>query len=869
MLTLVATILVTFSSLAPSVDATKTVIDVVSSDPGFSRLIKELQKHRLIPDLNNREACTFFAPTNDAFLQWDKEHRSVDKDMLLYHILPERMPSDSFKNAMLLETALVKDGYLGDNQEGQRVAVSKPGWIPGRRNKILVGNAELLKVDWAADNGVVHVVSRLMVPPVDLVDTMLAHADLKELYNIIHAAGLDTLLRRHRTFTLFAPSSNALEKLSQVQRQYLSHPQGHDDLRITIQHHIHKGALYQEDVQQGSSSISTLEGQELATSLEDGHWMVDNSEIRQSDVLASNGVIHVVSRPLLPTSLVWTPAKYLIGLNSTQFVERLRQVGLNHYIDDPEASYTIFAPRDSESDLMLEDADADTLLYHIVPGRKQVYNFQDGQLLETELVTEELNGRAQRSKVSIRQDHRSSVVTINGAEIEGAPVQVGRSLIYTVARPLTLPLSLMNALKQQDVLSGFTQALKIAGLSRRISDARSVTVFAPSNAAWQDLGVVNNFLRSDHNGSLKALEAVVRYTIVDAQYDHVLYTADMASGRSVVKTSLGDDIVIDKKGDAIYVKAAQEQAGQVSGQLTGKDLLVESGVVHTVSAVSLPPSLSITLYNVLQGANTTNFLRSIQTSNLGRLLTDWDQDFTIFAPTDQAFEEANLQGSLNDADFMSRLVRLHVVPGKLMELNKDNDEEEPSLLNRDALLSLRRHRIRQTFGVRVKGAAFNKEATIVNHGRAHPAWRDDGEYEDRQAQPVRGQGASWRQAPLAMMVDDNKQFSGVVYVIDRVLLPGDSDPLHNAWFWICLVLLALLGTIGICALTVLSMHALVQELRQIEGYIPVPTTNRELLEEEASVQTPSPETNLNNNTEEAPGAHAPEEGESAQAHTNE
>lgn len=167
-LALAAALLTTFSALTPGVDATKTVIDIVTADSGFSRLIKELQKHRLIPYLNNRKTCTFFAPTNDAFLQWDKEHRSVDKEMLLYHILPETRSSSSFKNAMLLETALVKDGYLGDDQEGQRVAVSRPSWIPGRRNKILVGDAELLGVDWVADNGVVHAVSRLMVPPVDL-----------------------------------------------------------------------------------------------------------------------------------------------------------------------------------------------------------------------------------------------------------------------------------------------------------------------------------------------------------------------------------------------------------------------------------------------------------------------------------------------------------------------------------------------------------------------------------------------------------------------------------------------------------------------------------------------------------------------------
>jgi uncharacterized surface protein with fasciclin (FAS1) repeats len=256
--------------------------------------------------------------------------------------------------------------------------------------------------------------------PSFVVDSMLKHAELRALYNIIHNVGLDDLLRRHQPFTLFAPSAMALGELNEVQWRYLSHPQGQQDLKIMLQHHVHSGSFYKENVQLGSTNISTLEGQELMIHLEDTRWMVDNSEVQQSDILASNGVIHMVSRPLLPSSLVWTAAKYLIGLNATKFVERLRKAGLNHYIDDPEASFTIFAPQDPVSELVFGD-DHDVLRYHVVRGKKQVFGFQNGQLLETELYTEELNGEPQRSKISIRQDHQRTVVAIDGAEIRGGP----------------------------------------------------------------------------------------------------------------------------------------------------------------------------------------------------------------------------------------------------------------------------------------------------------------------------------------------------------------------------------------------------------------------------------------------------------------
>lgn len=150
--------------------ASKTVIDLITSDPGFSRLIKELQRHRLIPVLNKRHKCTVFAPTNAAFSKWDNENKGkqIDKDTLLYHVLGDNVQTNKMEDALLLETLLVKDGYLGEHDEGQLVAVSKPSRRPGRKVRLLVGGAELLEKDWKADNGVVHVVDRILIPPEDL-----------------------------------------------------------------------------------------------------------------------------------------------------------------------------------------------------------------------------------------------------------------------------------------------------------------------------------------------------------------------------------------------------------------------------------------------------------------------------------------------------------------------------------------------------------------------------------------------------------------------------------------------------------------------------------------------------------------------------
>ncbi|KAG0374411.1 hypothetical protein BGX24_010431 [Mortierella sp. AD032] len=820
---------------ASCVVASKTVVDLVSTDPGFSILIKQLQRLRLIPYLNNRKTCTFFAPTNAAFSQWERDNpgKRIDRETLMYHILLDNVLTQSLKDSMLLETALVRDGYLGDNNEGQRVAVSKPSWRPGRINKILVGDAELLEKDWQADNGVVHVVNRLMAPPVDLVETMKKHPDLEFLYDIVHNAGLDDLLHKHQPFTVFAPSLDAFKKLNAIQIQYLRHEQGRQDLAVTFHHHIHRGAIYRQDILPGTSSVSTVEGQDLMVSLDD-KLLVDNAEVEKVDILASNGVIHTVSRPLLPSALVWTAGKYLVGLNATRFADELRQQGMSHYIDDPDVSYTIFAPRDdafaSRGGFGALGEPSEMLRYHIVPGKKVLSDFRDGHLLETELFTEQLNGHAQQSKVSVKQERKRKTISLAGVEIKAEPVHVGKSLIYVLDRPLQLPLPLVKTIKQDETLSGFAQALSATGLGRRLSDAREVTVFAPSTAAWGSLGVVNDYLLLKEDSSLAALEAITRYAIVDGLY----YTANIKAGRTTLITSEGSELVVEKNGDTIYVGEGRlERSDQVGGLVTTKDLLVESGVVHTVSSVALPPTLDITLYNILQGAGTRSFLKAFETSNITRILTDWEQDYTLFAPTDEAFQKAELEGALTDPEFVARLVRLHVIPGKVIRLEEDIRDDEASMLNNDARLSFRDiHRDGSVYGVRVKGARSRKEALIVAQGLAHPAWpeEDEGEREGALKTGMRRQG-------LGSTADDDSVFSrdmmsaprpgGVVYVIDRVLLPGDPDPLGAAWFWVSVILFALVGTTALCGLTAVSIHALVKEIRHLEGYDRVPTTDEE------------------------------------------
>ncbi|KAG0257039.1 hypothetical protein DFQ27_005327, partial [Actinomortierella ambigua] len=683
------------------------------------------------------------------------------------------------------------------------------------------------------------------------------HAELQLLSDILHGADLDELLKRHQPFTVFAPTKDALEKLGPIQIQYLRHAQGKDDLDLTIQHHVHAGVKYNKDFAPGSTGLSTLGGQDVMILNVDNKLMVDNAEVIRRDILASNGVIHTVSRPLLPSALVWTAAKYLIGSNAAQFVTALREAGLGRYIDDPNGSYTIFAVRDEEGEEEEEGkpkesfwsqqektaalgggggGSRDLLQYHIVRGSVALDDLKDGQLLKTELSTFELNEQAQRSKVTIQRSRRQKHLFLNGVEIVGEPLQVGKSMIYFIAKPLHLPPKLIKSIKVDDGLSLFSQALSETGLGHRLSDARGVTVFAPTDEAWKNLGVVSNYLMD--KSSIEHLEHVVLYTTGP----RVVYSPDIKQGRTTLKTAADEILVVEKTNDgAIYVGEGRlDQNAQVGGRVVESDLLVDSGVVHKVASVALPPSLEITLYNVLQGAGAHTFLSAFELANITSILKDWDQDYTIFAPSDQAFEEAGLSNALNDRDFVARLVRLHVIPGRIIRLEEDIDVDEASLLNNDAKLSFRDiHGDGKKFGVRVKGARSKKEARVVGFGKAHPARPIEEEEDDVGGYSSVNSATTkpWRLAKATQyqqqqsyedygFYEPREQYEpehgGVLYVIDRVLLPSDVSRLGQAWIWVCMVMLALLVAMALCLLTAIGVHALVQEIRQHEGYDRVP-----------------------------------------------
>jgi uncharacterized surface protein with fasciclin (FAS1) repeats len=132
----------------------------------------------------------------------------------------------------------------------------------------------------------------------DIVDTAVA-AKFNTLVAAVKAAGLVETLKGPGPFTVFAPTDEAFAKLPPGTLEMLLKPENKAKLVSILTYHVVAGKVMAADVMK-LSSAKTVEGQNVSIKVMNGGVMVDNAHVTKADILASNGVIHVVDAVILP-----------------------------------------------------------------------------------------------------------------------------------------------------------------------------------------------------------------------------------------------------------------------------------------------------------------------------------------------------------------------------------------------------------------------------------------------------------------------------------------------------------------------------------------------------------------------------------------
>jgi len=129
----------------------------------------------------------------------------------------------------------------------------------------------------------------------DIVDTAVAAGQFKTLATALQAAGLIDTLKGKGPFTVFAPTDEAFAKVPKADLEALLKDKA--KLTAVLTYHVVPGKVMAADVKAGK--VKTVQGSELTVATAGG-VMVDNAKVVKTDIVADNGVIHVIDTVVIP-----------------------------------------------------------------------------------------------------------------------------------------------------------------------------------------------------------------------------------------------------------------------------------------------------------------------------------------------------------------------------------------------------------------------------------------------------------------------------------------------------------------------------------------------------------------------------------------
>ncbi len=134
-----------------------------------------------------------------------------------------------------------------------------------------------------------------------IVDVAASNASFKTLVTAVKAAGLVEVLSGKGPFTVFAPTDAAFAALPKGTLEMLLKPENKAKLQKVLTYHVLAGEVKSSAIKPGQ--VKTVEGQSVTLSTMGKKVKVNNANVTTADVKASNGVIHVIDRVILPPNL--------------------------------------------------------------------------------------------------------------------------------------------------------------------------------------------------------------------------------------------------------------------------------------------------------------------------------------------------------------------------------------------------------------------------------------------------------------------------------------------------------------------------------------------------------------------------------------
>jgi uncharacterized surface protein with fasciclin (FAS1) repeats len=312
------------------------IVDTAIGAGSFTTLVAAVQAAGLEGALRGEGPFTVFAPTDDAFASLpagfvtqllQPRNQAKLQELLLYHVAAGETFSNQLRRVQFVPT--LSEKYL---------------WVRKLWNgTVKVNNARVIAADVDASNGVIHVIDKVLVPvgfelvpeepTADIVQTAIAAGAFNTLVAAATAADLVGALQGEGPLTVFAPTDAAFANLPAGLVEALLLPENKAKLQDLLLYHVVAGRVLKGDLNV-YQRVPTLQGSQVAVVKWFGNVWVNTSKVTTADVLATNGVIHVIDRVLIPRGFSLTTKS---GSFSQESLEKLMKP-----VDDAELPPTEF-----------------------------------------------------------------------------------------------------------------------------------------------------------------------------------------------------------------------------------------------------------------------------------------------------------------------------------------------------------------------------------------------------------------------------------------------------------------------------------------------------------------------------------------------
>ena len=562
-------------------------------------------------------------------------------------------------------------------------------------------------VDLALDEASSAVLDSISYRPT-LYEIAAGSEDFSILTAAVDAAGLGAELARG-PFTVFAPSNAAFEAafsaLGITAEELLADT---DTLTSILLYHLVDGTVLSTDLVNGE--VATLNGASVTINLDAG-VKVNDATVVAADIVARNGVIHVIDSVLLPPAAeeaeapaeeaeapaeeaAATPAPNVVdvvaandvfstlvaAVTAADLVEAAATLEITVFAPTNKAFADLLATLNLSAEELLANTELLTavLTYHVVPGR--VFS---GDLVAGEVAT--LMGEP----VTISLD---GGVFVNDARVLVADIEGSNGVVHMINKVLLPPSvvaaltavpapaeevtpTIMGIVRSNPDFSLLNAAIRRAGLSNTLNQAGPLTVFAPNNAAIEatlaELGITADDLLADVAG----LTVILRTHIVPG----LVTAADVVGldGQTVetlTGTPGGAPITISVRDGNVFINDTV--------QVVVTDIAAANGVIHVIDRVIVPPAEEVveeepevvepatpTIMGIVRSNPDFSLLNAaIRRAGLSNTLNQAGP-LTVFAPNNAAIEATLAELGITADDLLADvagltvILRTHIVPG--------------------------------------------------------------------------------------------------------------------------------------------------------------------------------------------------------------